>query len=356
MTGGGAEAFFRPVRLEIAAGDAVGRVSGVDGVLTMTWKGRGLRFGFDCKRTWSALSVQRFKRIVEGSKTGLLPLLVTSYLSDGQLDELEREGVSGLDLSGNGLLMAPPDVYVRRTGAKDRHKREAPAATIYRSWKVASLVPRVLVAQAVFPTVTSVLDACRRRMMTVEEELPPLHLSTVSKALSLLAADLVVARTGSETRLLDPERLLDRLVGAYRAPVATRRFVGRTRLSVEQARLALGRMEGVRIVVTGRGTAPRHTELAESERISLYVSDAARVVTVLAATETEVFPNVEFVETGEEGVYFDAVREDGVVWASPLQVLLELAAGDAREVEAAGTLRTRMLARMHAAMVSSKEE
>jgi len=348
LAGGGSEEFFKPFKLEVAQPAGRREDPGFDGVLIVKWKERVRRFGFQCKRTWSVLSMQQFKERVEGSQKGVLPLLVTSYLTDGQLDELEKAGVSGIDLNGNGLLLALPDLYVRRTGTKDQRKVETSVTTIYRSWKLASLVPRVLVVKAFFPTVQSVQDACRERMMTVEEGELPLRISTVSKALSLLEKDLVVARVGRETRLLDPVRLLDRLIAAYRQPVATARFVGRTRLSAEQVWATLGRLRGVRAVTTGRGTAPRHTELTGVERIQLHVSDVGQVVTALAATATEAFPNLELIETGEEGVYFDAAREDAAIWASPLQTLLELSAGDAREVEAARLLRARLLADMHA--------
>jgi len=355
LAGEGSADFFRPVRFEIATSEALRGDGGFDGVLTARWRDRVQRFGFQCKRTWSQLSMQRFKKSMEGAlKGGLLPLLVTSYLSDGQLDELEAAEVSGIDLNGNGLLLAS-DLYVRRTGAKDRRKVDMPVSTVYRSWKVASLVPRLFVAEVRFPTVQSVLDACHGRMIRVNGGEPPLHLSTVSKALTLLEKDLVVGRSGRETRLLDPERLLARLVGAYRPPVATARFVGRTRLPAAQVWETLRQLRGVRAVTTGRGTAPRHTDLAGADLLQLYVSDAAQVVTAVAATATEAFPNLELIETGEEGVYFDARDDAGVVWASPLQTLLEISAGGAREVEAAKALRARMLMQMQGATRHVKE-
>lgn len=340
---GGASALFRPFELAVerVAGEDAG---GVDGVLIVRWAGRTRRFGFQCKRTWSRRSLEQLQE--EVTRRGLVPLIVTPYLSDRQLDEVEAVGVSGIDLNGNGVLSAPPDLYARRTGAKNEHKVRSPAENIYRSWKVASLVPRVLVTKGRFVSVQSVLEACHARMMPGRADEPLLRLSTVSKALSQLEEDLVIERRGREVRLIDPERLIDSLARAYRAPVAATRFVGRMTGTAAEAWAGLRVLPGVRVVTTGRGSAPCYTDLAGAERLALYVSAVAPVRDALKATPTEIFPNLELIETGEEGVYFDARAEDGVSWASPVQAYLELSTGGAREALAARALRGRLLQQM----------
>jgi hypothetical protein len=55
------------------------------------------------------------------------------------------------------------------------------------------------------------------------------------------------------------------------------------------------------------------------------------------------FPNLELVETEDETVYFDARKKEDFWWASPVQVYLELMAGDKRDRETAEQVRSLLL-------------
>jgi hypothetical protein len=339
------ELVFRPFRLTSAPAPKDLQELGFTGVLTAERATRELRFGFQCTRAWTRLGLQEFLRAAEQLRghTDLQPLLVTSYLSGRQIDELDEAGVSGIDLAGNGLLQAPPAIYVRNTGAARKHKLRAPPTYVYRSWKLAALVPRLLLVQPFFSTVQSVLDTCHARMMPAGSPLP-LTLPTVSKALSQLEQDLAITRNGREVQLLHPGRLLDNLARAYKQPVTTASFRGRTALTPDQAWDILRKLRPeLRVVVTGRGSAPLYTDLAGTGRLQLYVSDASQVAAALKAQTTESFPNLELLETAEEGVYFDATTDAHATWSSIVQTYLELAVGGAREVEAAKELRTQLI-------------
>jgi len=57
------------------------------------------------------------------------------------------------------------------------------------------------------------------------------------------------------------------------------------------------------------------------------------------------FADVQLIETGEAGFYFDnEMDEKDIRWASPLQTWLELNAGDARQQEAGRDLRKQVAA------------
>jgi len=47
-------------------------------------------------------------------------MIVTPYLSPERLNELEERGISGVDLSGNGIVVIPGEMFVRRTGEPNR--------------------------------------------------------------------------------------------------------------------------------------------------------------------------------------------------------------------------------------------
>ena len=55
----------------------------------------------------------------------------------------------------------------------------------------------------------------------------------------------------------------------------------------------------------------------------------------LPGSQPDRFPNLELLETEDETVYFDARKEENFWWASPVQVYLELMAGDKRDQETA---------------------
>lgn len=315
-----------------------------DGTLKLRWEPHGLdlSFAFRLKTRWTELELQQLAR--EGPRQGQHPLVVLPYLSDDHLAKLQKHGLSGLDLCGNCLLCVPPNVFVLRTGAKNRFPAPRATPTVYHSHNVSSLVPRVLLSQPLFTSMQDVLSACRARMMPPTTEPPPLSLATVSRTIAQMKMDLVVTRHGRMVKLLDPIRLLEGLERSFHAPVVTATHIGKTDLQGDARSSALELLRAsVRMVVTGRGAASLYTGLAVPERLQLYVSDLPRVQAALRSRETAAFPNIELLETQDEAVYFDAREESGARWASPLQAYLELSRAGARERDVATYLRTHLL-------------
>lgn len=305
------------------------------------------RFVFACRLDWTRRSrAEAVKRLREEHGPKLLPLLVAPYLSERVLDELVAEKISAVDLSGNGLLIDLPRLFVLRTGAKKRKPLVRPVRlAVYDSSNIATLVPRVFLSQSRFSTTTAVLEACHARMMPLGDAPLPLTLPTVSKALRVLDDDLVTDRRGRERRLRDRERLLELLHRGARLPsgaVAT----FKTPLESDELWARLHSLRpSVRVVTTGRGSARHHANLAGPARVQLYASDVQAVAQALEAVPTQAFPNLELAQVDEDAPYFDAREHDGVVWSSPLQCYLELArvGADPRERDVAEGLRTRLL-------------
>jgi len=59
--------------------------------------------------------------------------------------------------------------------------------------------------------------------------------------------------------------------------------------------------------------------------------------------QSDRFPNLELLETEDETVFFDAREQQNFRWASPIQVYLELMAGDKRDRETAEQLKSFIL-------------
>ncbi len=96
---------------------------------------------------------------------GYQPLLIKPFLREQHLQELEREGISALDLCGNGVVVAPGVLAVFRSGAKNRFSSSAPITSIYR--KNSSRVGRVFLARSSYDAVQEIHAEINRRNLLV---------------------------------------------------------------------------------------------------------------------------------------------------------------------------------------------
>lgn len=320
-----------------------------DGTVQIKWGGKSYRFVVEYKPLSTPKhfdeALRQLRRYTEATK--LSPLLVTPYLSDDQLKMLEQKGVSGIDLSGNGVVVVPPALLVYRSGAPNRFSSSTLLKNIYR--RNTSLVARVFLLQPKYSSVNHIQDEIQRRGGT-------LSLSTVSKALSVLEQDLIVGRTGGQIALLQPEKLLDRLVTNFERPNSVRTFTGKAGIARQALMQVLAetgqtagaaseasRIKAVRVAVTGSNSVGQYAVMAKEEMLRFYCSNLDAILLKIPATKDAFFPDLEIVETRDETAYFDLRVQNGLPWASPLQTYLELMSGEKRERETADQVRTLLL-------------
>ena len=256
-------------------------------------------------------------------------MVVVPYLSPRALDRLNEERVSGIDLSGNYLIVVPGRWFVRNTGAKNRYPARTPIRNVYRG--TSSLVSRVFFARSEFPSVQEVLNEIQGRGGRIT-------LPTVSKALKVLEDDLLIER-GDSIRILQPDRMLDLLLENYRAPTVRRSL----RLKVPDLKDTLHQFaQNARdsdVYVAG-DLPSRYVVLPTTDDIvRIYASSLEAVTKGVDFEEYSRFPDIELVELEDQTVYFDPNEEDGFPWISALQTYLMLASGGKREQEAAAQIR-----------------
>ena len=116
------ELTFPPVELrlcceEMPLNTSDGRRYQADGIVEAEWQGRVARFVFQYKAQQTPLAIETaIAQVRHYSNTlKINPLIIVPYLSESALRLLESEGVSGLDLNGNGILMTP-EMAIRRSG------------------------------------------------------------------------------------------------------------------------------------------------------------------------------------------------------------------------------------------------
>lgn len=321
-------------------------LAGWDSVVVASWSGQQAKFAVECK----ALSTPKvFDDAVRQCQTeplppGILPMLVMPYLRESQLQALEMKGISGLDLCGNGVVVAPGRFTVFRSGAKNQFPTYSPIKNIYR--KNSSMVARVFLAKPFFESVQQVREAINARDLLLSSlRKTPMGLSTVSKALKVLEEDLIVDRQLG-VRLIRPDDLLEALVDNYVRPKNQTRI----RLKIQGDKTNLTQLLRARadavslpIMATGLSSVSQYAVMQREDVLSVYCPDIAVMRDSLGGTETDRFPNVELIETGEQPPYFDAREAEGFLWASPVQTYLELMAGDKRDQETAEQVRDYIL-------------
>jgi hypothetical protein len=174
-------------------------------------------------------------------------------------------------------------------------------------------------------------------------------LPTVSKVCSALEEDLIIERKreGRKTTLclLQPDKLLDGLSKNFEAPEVRRKFVGKCACDSESFREILRdwqSSDSKQIVRTGASSVEKYATMAREPIQYYYCTDLKGLLRHLGESvkETDRFQDIEILETNDPTVYFDTRNE---IEASPIQVYLELDAGDKRQRETAEQVRQRLI-------------
>jgi DNA-binding transcriptional ArsR family regulator len=318
----------------------------LDALVEASWRGSTAKFALECKSISTPKAFQDGLNLLKSSPLpkGYQPMIFMPFLSERQLQELEQEGISGIDLCGNGVLVVPGVFAVFRSGEKNRFSSSAPIKNIYR--KNSSMVGRVFLVRSGYDTVQEICAEINRRNMLVNRwNKKPMSLSTVSKSLKTLEEDLLVERKGI-IRLLQPDKLLEKLSENYVPP----KIKDRIQLKVPEGsgtiRELLRKQSqelSLPLVASGTSSVTQFAVMQRGDILSVYCPRSERLMDRLSGSESDRFPNLELVETEDESVYFDARQEGDFWWASPVQVYLELIVGDKRDRETAEQVKSFLL-------------
>lgn len=276
----------------------------------------------------------------------LNPLIIVPYLSREAMSSLEREGVSGFDLCGNGLIVVPGKFYYSKYGNKNQFPSSAPIKNIYS--KNSSLVGRIFLVRPKFNKVGEILDEIGRRMLPAFRG-SGLSLPTVSKCLKSMEQDLIAGRDDRGIRLLQPDKLMEKLSENY-APPRIGEVINWEIPSSGDGKSAVLEIlsdvfkRGVPAVVSGSSSATRYSVLQGSETISVYSADPGAFLNSIPGKRNDRFPSLSLIRTEDMPAYFDCRTDnDGIKWASPVQSYFELMSGDKRDQETAIQVREYIL-------------
>ncbi len=335
-----------PMRFELKSRDTEPIASDWDFGLTGVWGDTKIDFVAAYKTSSTPLAFENAVKRCQSSPrpSGTWPLVILPYLRPSYLEELERLGLSGVDLCGNGVIVGPKRLRLFRTGQPNQFTTSAPIKNIYRN--NTSMVARLFASVPSFESVRDIQNEVNARNPFVQKgQAKSMQLGTVSKALKGLTDDLIVDRTEG-IRLIQPEKLLKQLLASYQPAESkqTRRINVPT--SGEKLWQLVGRLcsnAPYPVVATGLSSVGKYAVMAREELIQLYCPKIDELQAVLGGQETRQFPNVELIESNQEPLYFDAQIENKFPWASPLQTYLELMSGDKRDRETAEQVKLRLI-------------
>jgi len=294
------------------------------------------------KALWG--TVQRVKDIVT-RRTPMAyperyPLVIAPYLSEERLQGLAAEGVSGLDLCGNGVLVGE-GLFVFKTGQKNRYPQSTRLRNAYRG--TSSLVGRALLIRPEFAKVKDLVEFINARDGKIS-------FSQVSKVLKQMEQDLFISREGGAVRVIQADSILDALAREYRPPRITDRWIGRC--SPEAMDEVLARVQDRmqdpdnRYALMGNSVAGGSMGFAGEPLRSIFTDAPVRQLLTGIGTGVEEgrrFANLDILRTDSAWAYFGRSQYGGP-GVSDVQAYLELANGDKRQKEASLQLRQRILA------------
>jgi len=326
--------------LQFSIVDRKGGDPRIDLLLEGEWEGKRRTFAIECKGNSTPYhvhsAVTQIRRYTV-DHSGLFPMIIVPYLCDEMLALLISEKTSGLDLSGNGVVIVPGEWFLLRSGQPNLHPASQSIKDIYSGRS--SLVGRVLLTTSGFAKVGDI----QARIVALNGTI---SLATVSKVLKRLEDELIVRR-GESIELLRPDVLLDRLVEGFHRPRATGRLEGTVPNVPEFLQAVRRSAERHSVDVAGRleslyAVAPESTGIT-----TIYVSSLEPLLEDLSLAEHRRFPNVELLEIRDEITYFDRYEYGEFYWCSAVQIYLELAKGDKRQREIAEYLRNDILLHHH---------
>lgn len=313
-----------------------------DAVIEGRWAGQCVRFLAEVKKLATPKSLRQAIATARdvASPPATYPMVVVPYLSPTKLAELEAAMVSGVDLCGNGVLVVPGQMLIFRSGQPNRYPQSVKLKNVYRGKN--SLVPRAFLIQPSFSQVKGIVELLAQRRGRVA-------FSTVSKVIKRLEEELVISRTGDTIRLIQADVLLEKLAANYEPPDIVDRYRGKCDLpGSEIVRRLMSAASGQKdkVIMTGAVSAEKYAAMAREPVLSVYTSMSPRELLTESNTdvkETDLFANLEILQTTDARVFFDPRVEDGLPIACPVQAYLELANGDKRQKDVAQQVRRGIL-------------
>jgi len=339
---------FPPLQIRLGERDALLQENDdLDAILSVSADDQNFEFAVEFKPRNSPRIFEEALAAIQraAQRQQMLPMLVVPYLRESQLEELQQRKLSGIDLSGNGVVTVPGRLLVYRTGAQNKFPDSAPTKYAYRG--ATSLVARAFLCRAAYESLADIETEIKTRGGSVV-------ISTISKALKRMESDLIVDRTAAGIRLRQPDKLLKQLTDSYSSPRISKTMTlriaslpGSTAGQQPTAKMSLEKLflTSDLMVLSGTSSIENYAVMGRQEWPVIYTPNIDKLVKMWgnSVEPTSRFVDFELRETADPTVYFDLRCKQNLRYASPIQVFLECSAGDKREQETANQVKDLIL-------------
>lgn len=275
-------------------------------------------------------------------RMNIVPLLVAPYMGKKQTKIMADKGISWMDLSGNMSIKVSNQIYIERTGNKNRFPDTAPIKKIFQG--TSSLVSRALLLKpGGFLSVNEVCNFINAHNANVT-------LSTVSKVLKSLEEELLITKSENGISATRAERLLERLLQGYENSTE-RRTRNTYRFAIENIQqLSPGIVDVCRDYLAFGFYAAQLKGLAVTDKMTIIVEDVQNFRKRAEQKRVSMIPDEEFgnaiiTESKDPGVWFNASFRtiDSVV--DDIELYLEMMVDTPRGPKIAEILKRRILER-----------
>lgn len=246
-------------------------------------------------------------------------LVVTPYLGQSARDELAREGISFVDLTGNmRFVLRKPAVFVEAQGSNKNPLRENVPLKSLRGRGAGRVVRGLLDYQPPF--------GIRRLSSEIRTSA-----ASTSRVVDLLEREAIVNRDSprGQIRSVNWEQLLRRWTRDYRLMEANKM---RTYLEPRGIGEALSRLSkaNMRYAVTGSFAATRYAPITQSRLLIVYVDDHELAREQLQLRNAETGGNVLLGRPFDPVVFERTETSNGLTYARVSQVAVDLLTGVGR--------------------------
>jgi len=298
---------------------------------------RSVRLAIEARSRLDPRAVAAIAETLRLGNSSAVPVVMSRFLTASVREQLEKEAVGFVDLTGNMRLALPnPGLFIEVQGASEDPDREERPARSLRGPKAGRLV-RALVDFRRAPGV---------RELASTAKVDPGY---VSRVLAFLDSEALIERrqpsSATDRAPRDPERSwsVPRPTRTHAGPIVRvdwpallRRWAldapldarGTLRTYLEPRGISplLARLAVTieRYAVTGSNAAARIAPIAPSRLATIWVDDANEAASRLGLRETDAGANIILVEPTDSAVFERTQNHGGVVYAAPSQVVADL--------------------------------
>jgi hypothetical protein len=297
----------------------------IDAIVEVTGPDQSrVRLVAECKRAVVRRDLPVVLEQLESARASVpsptMPLLVSRYLSDSARTWLDENDVSYVDATGNlRLVSRDPAVYLRDRGAdKD-------------PWRGPGRPRGTLRGEPAARVVRALADFCSPMPVTALVKRSGASTGATYRVLDFLEQEALVTRgTRGVVEQVRWRQLLERWsedYGFQRDNVALPFLQPR---GLPAVLTALAAASGLTYAVTGSLAATRWAAYADPRLASLYVDDVAAAAELLGLREVDSGANVLLAAPASSVVFDRGGDVDGVRYAAPSQVAVDLLTGPGR--------------------------